>query len=203
MAKKFYAVKKGQTPGIYRSWDECKKQVHGYPGASYKSFLTEEEAKVFINGNENKKVSNESEKCIAYVDGSYEHSVKLFSYGVVLFYKGKEERFYKAFENEELVSMRNVAGEIMGAQKAMKYCVEHGIEARDIFYDYEGIEKWCTGEWKTNKEGTKAYKAFYESIKSQLCVTFHKVAAHTGDLYNEEADQLAKKAIKERVNGEV
>lgn len=24
---KFYAVKKGRTPGIYRTWDEAKKQV--------------------------------------------------------------------------------------------------------------------------------------------------------------------------------
>ena len=30
MASKFYAVKKGKIPGIYNSWDDCKKMVDGF-----------------------------------------------------------------------------------------------------------------------------------------------------------------------------
>ena len=37
MAKnKYYAVRKGRIPGIYRTWSECQKQVTGYPGAVFK-----------------------------------------------------------------------------------------------------------------------------------------------------------------------
>lgn len=50
MAAKYYAVKVGLKPGIYRSWDECKVLVHGYPGAVYKSFQTEAEAVNFMGG---------------------------------------------------------------------------------------------------------------------------------------------------------
>ena len=32
MAGKFYAVRVGRTPGIYLSWDECKKNVDGFSG---------------------------------------------------------------------------------------------------------------------------------------------------------------------------
>lgn len=42
--KNFYAVKKGRHPGIYRTWDECKKNVDGFPGAVFKGFATKEEA---------------------------------------------------------------------------------------------------------------------------------------------------------------
>ncbi len=35
---KIYAVKKGRVPGVYRNWDEAKKQVDGFSGAEYKSF---------------------------------------------------------------------------------------------------------------------------------------------------------------------
>lgn len=28
---KIYAVKKGRVPGVYRNWDEAKKQVDGFP----------------------------------------------------------------------------------------------------------------------------------------------------------------------------
>ncbi len=39
MAKqKYYVVWKGNTPGIYTSWDECKKHIVGFTGAIYKSF---------------------------------------------------------------------------------------------------------------------------------------------------------------------
>ena len=36
--QKYYVVWQGKLPGIYTSWDECKKQVQGVQGAQYKSF---------------------------------------------------------------------------------------------------------------------------------------------------------------------
>ena len=44
MAAKFYAVRKGKKPGIYMSWDICKQQTDGFPGAEFKSFPTREAA---------------------------------------------------------------------------------------------------------------------------------------------------------------
>ena len=48
MPKKFYAVRKGRKTGIFTTWDECRAQVHGFPCAEYKSFLTMEGAKGFM-----------------------------------------------------------------------------------------------------------------------------------------------------------
>ena len=42
--KKFYVVWRGFNPGIYNSWEECKKQVVGFEGAQYKSFKDKAEA---------------------------------------------------------------------------------------------------------------------------------------------------------------
>lgn len=42
---KFFVVWEGKEPGIYRSWEECKRQIHGYGGAIYKGFATEAEAR--------------------------------------------------------------------------------------------------------------------------------------------------------------
>ncbi len=41
---KYYVVWDGINPGIYTSWEECRKQVKGYEKAIYKSFATREEA---------------------------------------------------------------------------------------------------------------------------------------------------------------
>ena len=214
MATKYYGVQKGRSTGVFLSWAECQKQVTGFPGALFKSFTTWEEAEAYVKGqaaevtdSATELLAKEPGALIAYVDGSFHGETGAFSYGMVLLMltevtgKGMsdtdiaEQTFYESFLDEELASMRNVAGEIKGAEAAMRYAVEHGYHKLYIFHDYEGIAKWCQGAWKTNKEGTKAYKAYYDSIQDKLQVIFVKVAAHTGDKYNEMADTLAKKAL--------
>lgn len=41
---KYYVVWEGHSPGIYDTWEECKRQITGYKGAKYKSFPTKEQA---------------------------------------------------------------------------------------------------------------------------------------------------------------
>ena len=135
------------------------------------------------------------ESVTAYVDGSYNVATGEYAYGAVIFCDEEKKEFSEKFDDPELATMRNVAGELEGAMKAMRYAVEVGAKELDIYYDYEGIEKWCTGAWKTNKDGTKAYKAFYDSLFGRLTVHFHKVKGHSGDRYNDEADKLAKAAL--------
>ena len=38
-------------PGIYKTWDECKAQVNGFSGASYKGFATLAEAEEYFQKN--------------------------------------------------------------------------------------------------------------------------------------------------------
>ena len=47
---KYYAVKEGRVPGVYTTWAECEAQVKGYPGADYKKFNNEEDARLFVYG---------------------------------------------------------------------------------------------------------------------------------------------------------
>ena len=54
--KLWYAVKSGRKTGLFTSWDDCKLQVIGYPGASYKGFFTKEEAMEFLGDVADKKV---------------------------------------------------------------------------------------------------------------------------------------------------
>jgi ribonuclease HI len=42
---KFFVVWEGKEPGIYSSWEDCKRQVNGFEGALYKGFTTEAEAR--------------------------------------------------------------------------------------------------------------------------------------------------------------
>ena len=190
---KYYAVRIGRNPGIYYTWDECKRETMGFKGASFKKFSTREDAEAFINEiEEDKKESAEKDELVVYVDGSYRNSDKSHSYGVYMFNDEEEYTYSKRFFKDS--DMRNVSGEIKGAMRAMEEAAELGKKKIYLHYDYEGIRSWALGFWKTNKEGTIYYKNFYDSIKDKLEVKFIKVEAHTGVKYNELVDKLAKEA---------
>ncbi len=46
--KKFYAVRKGRTTGVFHSWAECERQTKGYSGAIFKSFPSIAAAEDFV-----------------------------------------------------------------------------------------------------------------------------------------------------------
>ena len=190
---KYYAVKNGRKIGVFLTWDECKAQVEKYSGAEYKSFSTMDEANAYLMGDDDLDF-NENES-YAFVDGSYNPVTKVYGYGGFLVHGGNRYELMGAGDDEEMASMRNVAGEIEGSMAAVKKAMELGIKKLVIYYDYMGIEKWALGEWKRNKKGTMAYYDFIQSIKNEIVIAFRKVKAHSNIAGNEEADRLAKEAV--------
>lgn len=213
MAGKYYAVKAGRKPGIYRTWDDCKSQVHGFSGAIYKSFASEEDAEAFMAGAHKDRPAPGSGSmsledirksypgiATAYVDGSFNSADRTMGSGVVLIRYDLDQKspeileYRKTSKDKSLESMRNVAGEIGASELAMDKALELGIGELVIVHDYEGIARWPLGDWKTNREGTRNYRAHYESLKDRLAVHFVKVKGHSGDRYNDMADALARQA---------
>lgn len=220
--KKIYAVRKGRQAGLFDTWDECRRMVHGYPGAVYKSFETKQEALAYLNagtqaekapqdeqvqgfgkadqkkGRPLQKEAEGKDRLVAYVDGSYAHKKKRYSFGCVLLTpQGELIRESGSGNDPESLALRNVSGEMLGAMFAVQWAIRQGYPAVDIRYDYAGIEQWATHGWQAKNERTKQYAAFMERCGRQIQITFTKIAAHTGNQYNEEADQLAKKALEE------
>lgn len=200
-AKKFYAVRVGRDgPGIYESWDECRRQVYGVARAVYKSFPTQEEAEAFIQGwEENKEPEPEPEApwegAVAYVDGSFDKKTRDFSCGAVLFWQGEETEFSQRFTDRGMAAMHNVAGEIMGVQTVLEYCLKEGIPAVEIHHDYEGLGRWADGSWRANRPGTQRYAAFCQEAAKTMKLRFVKVKGHSGDENNDRADALARRAL--------
>lgn len=190
---KYYAVRKGKKPGIYRTWEECKDQVHGFKGAIYKSFTKLEDAENFLNPKEETPQIDES-TVIAYVDGSYRQKDHIYGAGVVYMTHGKEEEFYKSY-NDSYADHRNVAGEVKASELAIKRAIEEKKKKIYIHHDYQGIASWAEGEWKTNNDLTKSYKDFIEKSRQKISIHFIKVKGHSNDKYNDLADKLAKKAV--------
>lgn len=214
--KKFYAVRVGKTPGIYRTWSQTEEQIKGFPGAEFKSFGTIQDAEKYIisksedcinesddieaiNDEILKKIGNlESDQVMAFVDGSYSPDAdgrEKYGFGAILVTKESEINLFKAFVNMEYMDSRNVAGEIEGVRQSILWAIENEKKEITIFYDYEGIEKWATKEWKSNRKLTKEYSKFYDEKSKLIKIKFRHVKAHSGILYNERADELARRSL--------
>jgi ribonuclease HI len=204
-AKKIYAVKKGLVTGLYESWDECKAAVDGYSGAEYKSFKTKEEACAYLGmdvPDTDEAVLDEFPKevdsLVTYVDGSYEHSLLKYAFGCVFLLPDKRILTEKGSgNNPDSAKLRNVTGEMLGAMFAVKWALKNGFRKIEIRYDYEGVEKWVTGAWKSKTELTQKYAEAMRNWGSKIAISFTKVAAHTNVYFNEMADELAKSALLE------
>lgn len=189
---KYYAVKNGRKVGIYNTWEEAFENINGYKGAIYKSFSNYEDAQSFLN-DEIKIESDNS--TYAYIDGSYDKNTGNYSFGAVLVSNGNCQSFKKMFLKDEFSVHHNVAGEIKGAGFIINYCINHNIKELDLYYDYEGIEKWYLGIWKATKPISQIYQKFAQEAKDKISVNFIKVKSHSNVYYNEIVDKLAKEAL--------
>ncbi len=111
--KKYYAVKVGRQTGVFDTWAECKKQIDGFSGAIYKSFLTRVDAETYLsNGTAKSRINvknNDLKTLTAYVDGSYSAEMQKYSYGCVLL--GETKATLAGSGNSlEVLNIRNVSG---------------------------------------------------------------------------------------------
>ena len=87
----------------------------------------------------------------------------------------------------------------MGVLEGLKICNDKSYKEVFLYYDYEGLEKWATKEWKTKKAISKYYVEQLEKYKD-IKVNFIKVKSHTGHHYNDRADELAKYSLMKKGN---
>ncbi len=196
--KKYYAVieGRGKVPEICSTWKSCKEKVEGYPHAKFKGFKSLEEAKDYIENHAPCPEQKTMDGIVAYVDGSYSVSKNNYSYGVVILKDGTVIKTMNSKGGDpEAVKMRQVYGELLGVMKAVDFAVKKKEEKIHVYYDYYGIERWATGKWKRNNKFTQDYHDFMQKKMKQIEIIFHKVAAHSGDKYNDMADKLAKDAL--------
>lgn len=136
---------------------------------------------------------------VAYVDGSYDHSLRRYAFGCVFILP--DDRVYVengSGDNPDTAQLRNVSGEMLGAMYAVRWAMGNGFSRIELRYDYEGIERWVTGAWKSKTELTRKYAAAMRRWVGSIEMRFTKVEAHTNVYYNELADRLAKAGLRER-----
>lgn len=127
-----------------------------------------------------------------YVDGSYKNGK--VGWGTVIV---KSNEVYGVFngvvDEKEVDGSRQVAGELKAVKEAVFWAKQQNVHELNIYYDYKGIEAWVTGEWKAKKPVSQNYKNYI--MKSKIKLNWFKVKSHSGNKFNDMADELAKEAI--------
>ena len=125
-----------------------------------------------------------------YVDGSFIDGKIGYAF-VVLQDGAVVHEHCGQVQDDWLLDMHQVGGEIKAVLEAIAWCAVQGIKAATVCYDYAGIEHWVTGQWTAAKPATRRYTQM--AAKWPVAVRWHKVQSHSGDRWNNYVDKLAKK----------
>ena len=88
----------------------------------------------------------------------------------------------------KITKMRQIGGEIKAVMEAIRYAYTNKYDKIIICYDYIGIEKWITGEWKAKNDWTQGYFRGMNTTKNKIQYEFKKVSGK-----NNKADSAARK----------
>lgn len=145
--------------------------------------------------------------CI-YTDGSFNRKWKVIGWGYCVVDPVKDECVCEESGNmtdSELVLHYQAPGESFACSEALRhakdYFDKHGTPKEErivhIYYDYMGVEMWATVEkkpWKRNYDFSEEYRKLMVDYQNDILIKWHKVKSHSGNKWNEYADQLAYKA---------
>lgn len=209
---KYYAVRIGRTPGIYRSWTDCKPQVHGYSGAVYKSFKTINEAKRFCGTvpavPTSPVLALDSKLVEIFTDGSHFKGGSVMGYGILFRHAGREYGLSQnpvtpfqlsAMFGGDFSKVSNPTMEFAAIAHALRICncIFPEVTTIDITYDYIGSKNWLLELWTCRKPYIKQIYEFAKTDLDKLSsrgawINWIHVKSHTGHRENEMADMLAK-----------
>lgn len=214
--KKYYAVARGKTPGIYTTWfgpTGAEIQIRGYTGARYKGFATREEAEQWLkdpaiiyqafppgsSGTAAETKAPVPGTIHMFTDGGCRGNPGPGGYGAIL--DDGEERTelfggYRLTTNNRMELMACIAG--LEALPKSSDVILHS----DSSYVVNGISKGWARKWRSrNWMRTKTEAAENADLWSrllELCdrhrVTFVWVRGHAGHSENERCDELATSA---------
>ncbi len=134
--KKYYVVWKGNQPGIYDNWEDCKKQIIGFKGAKYKSFSSLELAHNAFYYNEKNLLSLSVPTFGIAVDAAFSSKTKIMEYRGVWLHNGKELFHVGPFKDAT-----NNVGEFLAIVHALALCSKNNW-TYDIYTDSNTALVW-------------------------------------------------------------
>lgn len=204
---KYYVSTVNGEKRLHESWDSCKSIIHGVTGASSRGFVTIEEAKAFLVGDDLTQIQIDKLRAdgyaVVFVDGSYDGvsgDNPIIGWAMVAFAPSNNmDPIEKSgtINPNNFPGSRNIIGEVLATVNAFDWALDNGFNKLAIYHDLEHLASWYHGTYVARETIAQFYmRIIEEKVRDILSVEFYKVKAHTKIKYNERADELAKAATK-------
>lgn len=210
---KYYAVSRGRRPGVYRTWEECQRQINGYSHAEFKSFDTEAKAQRFVQQGSTPPVATEEQdepeafRLVLYTDGSHHKGTTRRGYGAWTRHRGRT--FELAVQtDDDTPEISNPTLELRAAAHALEIvetAQPHGVTHIELLADYQGVPAYINFQWMAERavaphfavEARRLQAVVKRLVDAGYEVRGRHVKGHSGIEGNEHADRLAneRKAI--------
>lgn len=196
---KLYAVHKGRKPGIYTTWEECKKQVDGFNGPIYKKFDNRTSAELFLKNGFNqksldkfskkqniiKKVDEKNEKILdellkdqenrvfIYTDGScirFKNGITKAGYGIYI--PEKNIRVSEPLLNQKQTNNR---AELTSILECVKYLKKDDLKKELIIITDSAYSMYIFDKTGENYEKNNFMKDGQEVLNKDLVIKALKI----------------------------
>lgn len=173
---KYYAVIKGRTTGIFKTWEECNKSVSGFKGAEFKSFSNFEDANKYLQQGikkhkksnitktkqdfdifrgdeqeliEKRKKQNDTTKyVVVYTDGSCLNNGKGGASGGIGVFFGDNDNRNVSMKLMDEMKPTNQRAEILAVISALEIVKDEPVEIRtDSMYVIKAVTDWSI-DWE-------------------------------------------------------
>lgn len=196
-SSKYYVVKKGRVPGIYRTWPDTQAQVVSFPGAIFKSFTSLEEASAFLNAGDEQKIPEGTPYVVAYTDGSFVgFPVPTGGSAAILLSSGRK---FNVLAKVNDANPTNQIAELYAVYLALsnvpkEYAVKIYSDSSYAITTLTGYaHTYARENWAGGQANLSYIKACYDLMQGRLVELIH-VKSHSGVRFNEEVDGLADQA---------
>ncbi len=138
------------------------------------------------------------QKANIYVDGSYNPATNIIGCAFTLSWEASKKPYRAAF-SKQLKSHQNYGSsiaEMTAVKAAIKSARSLGITEIYIYHDWNGLELFSHRD-KIKKRHSSCpsyilYVDYIEKIRNSADVSFIKVKAHSGDIFNSLVDKMAR-----------
>lgn len=186
---KFYVVWEGRRPGVYTTWDECRRNIEGYPNAKYKSFLSKKDAETAYSDHPNKHVFKKTKEPSSApasksgagrpkmdavcVDAACSGNPGLMEYRGVDFQSGEE-----IFHMGPLDHGTNNVGEFLAIVHALALLKQQQLPTKIIYSDSKIAIGWikkkkCGTKLEQNRRNTKLFDLIHRAEQWLLNNSYH------------------------------
>jgi ribonuclease HI len=187
---KFYVVWEGRRPGVYSTWDECRRNIEGYPNAKYKSFLTKKEAETAYSDHPAKHIYKKDKEPTTHVstrkagvgqprpdavcvDAACSGNPGLMEYRGVDF-QSKEEIFHMG----PLDHGTNNVGEFLAIVHALAFLKQQQLPTKIIYSDSKIAIGWikkkkCGTKLEQNRRNGKLFDLIHRAEQWLLNNSYH------------------------------